>query len=353
MWDQCNSFFLKNLPHHSLEEIRNMALVTFCPGCNVAFRVNATQLQTHSGDVRCGRCQQIFNGFSTLITVSESAIISSQNISVESNIAQEAAIEPVLPDLPVPSRLTTQPEQLTQNLQHIQQDSLPSLQPPCQSHSSIDLETPLTQSDSPVVVDLTSQQTAFQTNLTLTDSNNHNETTEPSPDSLLDDNERSVSKWSQVSLSFANVILLMLLATQITYHYRTELTIIAPESRPMLERYCMLLGCFVPYPQQIEQLGIETSDLQRSETQQPSISTLYAVIRNHAPFPQALPLLQLSLLDANDQLTANRVFTPHEYLLNENQTLQFIEANDDLEIRLDFDSNQIDAFGYRLSLLYL
>lgn len=83
-----------------------MALVTFCPGCNVAFRVNTTQLQTHSGDVRCGRCQQIFNGFSTLITVSESAIISSQNISVESNIAQEAAIEPVLPDLPVPSRLT-------------------------------------------------------------------------------------------------------------------------------------------------------------------------------------------------------------------------------------------------------
>lgn len=115
----------------------------------------------------------------------------------------------------------------------------------------------------------------------------------------------------------------------------------------------MLLGCFVPYPQQIEQLGIETSDLQRSETQRPSISTLYAVIRNHAPFPQALPLLQLSLLDAKDQLTANRVFAPHEYLLKENQTLQFIEANDDLEIRLDFDSNQLDAFGYRLSLLYL
>ena len=331
-----------------------MALVTFCPGCNVAFRVNATQLQTHSGDVRCGRCQQIFNGFSTLITVSESAIISSQNISVESNVAQEAAIEPTLSDLPVSSGLTTQSEPLTQHLQYIQQDSLPSLQPPCQPHSSINLETPLTQSNSPVAVDLTSQKTAFQANLTLTDSNNHNETTEPSPDdSLLDDNERSVSKWPQVSLGFANAILLMLLAAQITYHYRTELTIIAPESRPMLERYCMLLGCFVPYPQQIEQLGIETSDLQKSETQQPSISTLYAVIRNHAPFPQALPLLQLSLLDAKDQLTANRVFAPHEYLLNENQTLQFIEANDDLEIRLDFDSNQIDAFGYRLSLLYL
>lgn len=329
-----------------------MALVTFCPGCNVAFRVNASQLQMHSGDVRCGRCQQIFNGFSTLITVSESAIVSSQNVSLESSVAQNA-VEPALPDLPVPSGLTVQSEQLTQNLQYTQQNSLSSLQLQPQPHSSIDLETPLTQSDSPVAVDLTSQQAAPQTNLALTDSNNHNETTEPLPDSLLDDNERPVSKWSQVSLSFANIMLLMLLAVQITYHYRTELTIIAPESRPMLEHYCMLLGCSVPYPQQIEQLGIETSDLQRSEAQQPSISTLYAVIRNHAPFPQALPLLQLSLLDAKDQLTANRVFAPHEYLPNENQTLQFIEANDDLEIRLDFDSNQLDAFGYRLSLIYL
>lgn len=331
-----------------------MALVTFCPGCNVAFRVNASQLQMHSGDVRCGSCQKIFNGFSTLITVSESTIISSQNVSLELSVSQEAV--PVLSDLSMSSaELTVQPEQSTQNLQHTQQNSLSSLQlqPPCQPHSLTNLETSLTQSGSSVTVDSTSQQAVPQTNLSLTDSNNRNKTTELSPDSSLDDNERSFSKWSQASLSFINIMLLILLAAQITYHYRTELTIIAPESRPMLERYCMLLGCFVPYPQQIEQLGIETSDLQRSEAGRPSISTLYAVIRNHATFPQALPLLQLSLLDAKDQLTASRVFAPHEYLLNENQTLQFIEANDDLEIHLDFDSNQLDAFGYRLSLLYL
>ncbi|GKS68617.1 MJ0042 family finger-like domain-containing protein [Nitrosomonas sp. PY1] len=330
-----------------------MALVTFCPDCGVAFRVNATQLQMHNGDVRCGCCQQIFNGFSTLITVSESAIISSQDISLKSDVALETAVESSLPDLSE----AAQTERSAQHLPHVQQDSLPQHQPQPlsrpQPHSSINLEMPLTQSDAPVTVGLTVQQTASQTNLILADLNDHGEMTESSTDSLLDDHEHSVSKWLQFFLGFANIMLLMLLFAQITYHYRTELTIIAPESRPILERSCMLLGCLVPYPQQIEQLGIETSDLQKSETKQPSTSTLYVVIRNHAPFPQALPLLQLSLLDAKDQLTANRVFAPREYLSNENQVLQFIEANDDLEIRLDFDNSQLDAFGYRLNLLYL
>ena len=51
-----------------------MALVTLCPGCGTTFRVNAVQLQAHSGEVRCGRCHRLFNGFATLITVNESEI---------------------------------------------------------------------------------------------------------------------------------------------------------------------------------------------------------------------------------------------------------------------------------------
>lgn len=51
-----------------------MALVALCPGCNTTFRIHSAQLQAHSGDVRCGRCQRVFNSFSTLITVDESAI---------------------------------------------------------------------------------------------------------------------------------------------------------------------------------------------------------------------------------------------------------------------------------------
>jgi len=80
---------------------------------------------------------------------------------------------------------------------------------------------------------------------------------------------------------------------------------------------------------------------------------MQATIRNHAPFPQALPALQLSLLDAHDQLITSRIFTAQDYLLDQDKSLQFIEPYNEIEIRLDFDSSQLDALGYRLLLLYL
>lgn len=351
-----------------------MALVTFCPSCNTAFRVNATQLQTHNGDVRCGSCQLIFNGFSTLITIHESAIVSSSSAAeINTEIAAPSSTE--LPNLPV---LPTQPSEsrLSKQSQSFQQDSLPSLQPPfqprlqagsevdtlfqtqsqmehqAQTYSSATIENSQQQSESPIGID-SKLQTVAQVPLSSEDSENQHSLTESLADNLLSDNKQPLPYGWQVFFGFANILLVLLLAMQITYHYRTELTMLAPDNRPMLERYCQVLGCSIPYPKKIEQLGIETSDLQKNETGQPVISTLTAVIRNHAAFPQALPILQLSLLNAKDQLTASRLFTPQEYLSNENHTKQFIEAHDDLEIHLDFDNTQLDAFGYRLNLLYL
>jgi len=331
-----------------------MALVTFCPSCNMAFRVNATQLQTHNGDVRCGSCQLVFNGFSTLITVNESAIVSSGSVSeIKDEIAATCASAlpnlPVLPAQPLPSSLSKQP-------QSIQQDTLPSLQPSFQPQLQVESQIAApSETQSPMETDLTSQA-VMPSSLQPEHSENQMMVTETSHDTFLDsmpDDKHPVAYWQQIFFGFANTILLSLLAMQIVYHYRTELTVLAPDNRPVLERYCRLLGCSVPYPQKIEQLGIETSDLQKNETRQPVISTLSAVIRNHAPYPQALPLLQLSLLDTKDQVTASRVFAPQEYLSNENQEKRFIGGHEDLEIILNFDSNQLDALGYHLNLLYL
>jgi predicted Zn finger-like uncharacterized protein len=43
-----------------------MSMVTRCPSCNTAFRVTPRELQAHGGQVRCGRCLTVFDGFSTL-----------------------------------------------------------------------------------------------------------------------------------------------------------------------------------------------------------------------------------------------------------------------------------------------
>ena len=43
-----------------------MSMFTRCPHCDTVFRVTPQQLQVSSGQVRCGRCQEVFDAFSTL-----------------------------------------------------------------------------------------------------------------------------------------------------------------------------------------------------------------------------------------------------------------------------------------------
>ena len=44
-----------------------MSLITRCPSCGTAFRVQAEQLAAHSGAVRCGKCGDMFNGVAALV----------------------------------------------------------------------------------------------------------------------------------------------------------------------------------------------------------------------------------------------------------------------------------------------
>jgi len=44
-----------------------MSLVTRCPGCGTAFRVQSEQLAAHAGAVRCGKCGDMFNGVAALV----------------------------------------------------------------------------------------------------------------------------------------------------------------------------------------------------------------------------------------------------------------------------------------------
>lgn len=52
-----------------------MSLVTRCPSCATAFRVQASQLAAHSGTVRCGKCGELFNGVAALVEQAEEGLV--------------------------------------------------------------------------------------------------------------------------------------------------------------------------------------------------------------------------------------------------------------------------------------
>jgi predicted Zn finger-like uncharacterized protein len=48
-----------------------LSLITRCPVCGTAFRVQSAQLAAHSGTVRCGKCSAVFNGVAALVEEDE------------------------------------------------------------------------------------------------------------------------------------------------------------------------------------------------------------------------------------------------------------------------------------------
>lgn len=153
----------------------------------------------------------------------------------------------------------------------------------------------------------------------------------------------------------ASLLLLIVLVIQAVYTYRTTLAALVPQARPLLETYCAVLLCDVPFPKDVAQLNIESSELQADQTDTPEdagIITLTATIRNHASFSQALPAIELVFTNELDQPLAKRILMPAQYLEKGVSPDQGIAAGQEITVRLFIDNAGLNAVGYKLFLFY-
>jgi predicted Zn finger-like uncharacterized protein len=389
-----------------------MSLITQCPNCATAFRVTPLDLRAHGGDVRCGRCAHVFNGYSMLATLREleparpappeaeqtargiSAVAAEmgkpdhvpepalrQASGVESgspltqpagsSVAQTVAEEAQhgVPPAPVASSsIPATGEQSAEELpvEELRAGEAPSGEPEAAAvpdESSIDRKVG---GKEPVwrIQETDAQQRAF------TAGNGREEPVLRTPEAATQDQEefseesytprayasdKAEIRQNAIAWTFAwalgSLILLFFLAAQAVYLYRAELAVMAPVAKPYLARYCELLDCTIRLPQRTKLLNIETSDMQ-PDTQRPGVITLSATVRNHASYPQAFPLFQLTLIDAKDRPLASRTFLPETYLGHKVEPTDAIAPNNEINISLHLDSGDLNAAGYRLSLLY-
>jgi hypothetical protein len=138
----------------------------------------------------------------------------------------------------------------------------------------------------------------------------------------------------------ASLVLCILLTGQLIYSYRSEISVQE------------LLGCTIPPSQQADLLSIESSDLRSDSAEAPGATTLTAILRNYAPFPQAYPLLELTLTDVQEQALASHIFKPSEYLGREVRSEQTIAPGQEIEVKVHLDTGDLNAVGYKLFLLY-
>ena len=246
-----------------------MALVTRCPNCLTVFRVTPLHLQAHGGEVRCGQCSHIFNGFAALLTMEEPETIkpvktreaakASENtsqLSPDVGISHPEALQ----DGGVPEPVMSEP--------HVS-EPIPSAQNPSEPHTSEPTgsapvkpeaaearapETPAREkpdSRAAKKADKARDRRVAREQIPQTGDAMYAGLEDDMLDNYLP--EHYASRRGQLpeitaAWAVANLFMLIVLVAQIIYAFRSDLAVNMPSTRPFLEQYCKVLQCTVSLP---------------------------------------------------------------------------------------------------------
>jgi len=262
--------------------------LTRCPQCHTGFRVTADTLVLRQGMVRCGQCKAAFNALEHLL----------ESPPAEVPTAEAAESAPAV----------------TTNY------DLFGAAPAAGETTPAGTAAAAAPDDRPAA----------------------------SPRSLLfqDTPRKRAFPWGSL---LGALLACVALAGQATWFYRDKIAAAHPDIKPYLDMACAELGCRIKPPVDPQAISIESSDLQADQANR-AVLILTAILRNRAPFSQALPMLELSLTDAQDQAVARRVLQPDEYAPDVPSPT--IGAGNELQVRVLVDAGSLNANGYRLYAFY-
>ncbi|MCX7169349.1 MAG: DUF3426 domain-containing protein [Proteobacteria bacterium] len=277
-------------------------MITRCPGCSTSFRVTPEQLKAVRGKVRCGQCQQVFNAIDTLL-----------DMAAETNLVTAA-----LPDLLEPAAFPGEPSFFAEPTENI------LVEPADASEPHIELDQP------DAAIDWPAQQI------------------EP----LLHEENETPPRRRTWPWALAAVFALLLLLLQVIVHFRVELGVLLPDSKPFLQALCQPLDCDLPLPRKGDLISIESSDLRPDTNGQ---LMLAATLKNRAPFVQTYPHLELTLTDTDDRPVLRKVLAPADYLPKGLKVDAGFATNGEIAVNLALaheHAANAAATGYRLYLFY-
>jgi len=347
-------------------------MLTCCPACETRFRVTPEQLKVRSGKVRCGKCQTIFNALDSLLEATAQATATppataSPPVAAAAGKptahpaatpvpARSASPSPIArgPSMPAPSGLSALPDTLPPPAAPV------TPVPPATAGGAVAQIDAAPRADTggePDVVEtppcpeevrdaaITHGLVAVRETSEIPGYNKWAEGALTAPVALAE--PPKTTRWPAV---LATLLLLLALAGQAAYHFRSELAIAAPTLRPLLDSACAALACDIPLPRHTDQVSIEASDLQADPAQGGAL-VLTATLKNRAPYAQAWPLLELTLTDVQDSAVLRRVLSAADYLPAKADPTLF-PPNGEVAVRLWLGAKEVGAAGYRLYVFY-
>jgi predicted Zn finger-like uncharacterized protein len=290
-----------------------MSLATRCPICEALFRVTPDQLRARAGQVRCGRCNAVFDGLAHLAPERD-------------HVA------------PPPGAHTGDRGEATPGEFESLDFSLDSGRTP------LDLVTAAP--EDPVAAAVLPERDAQAVPEMPSEP--------PEAADFLADQAAPVHRpWThRWPMAIASALLALLLAAQFAIRNRDELAARYPGLRPLLSAPCAVFGCELGLPRRADRLSIEGDEMIAADPREPSRVTLIATLRNTASFPVAYPHLDLSLQNEREQVLARRTLGPADYLEAETDVPQGLAPNGEVNLRLALDTGTVRADGYRVLVFY-
>ena len=303
-------------------------LVTTCKHCGARFRVTPEQLNLRQGQVRCGECHDVFNGFESLERFpgddTGSRLLAAR--AAKSAHPAPPAVTPPPPPARTPSAVLPEAELA----------DIPDLS-----------DVPDLEAGFPPPAPLAPPAPAVPLGAAPSREPLARAAHAPSLDAFVPEPPAPVSR----AWSFGVVLLVLVLGVQLAYYFRARLAQQYPVLRPSLEAACAAAGCTVPWVNDESALKLEDSELLEVPGK-PGQIALQARIRNLAGSAQEFPYLELTLTDLTGQTAVRRVLRPADYLGRAPKQDEVMAAGSEALLSVRLETGRIRPTGYELLLFY-
>ena len=270
-----------------------MSLITRCPACQTSFRVVPDQLRMSEGWVRCGQCSDIFDAQANLQTATASnppdgdvdVEIAVANSPVSSETEQNRATDAL--DLQTALREVVASRGGRGDTSEAALESLPS-----GSVGKLSVSTKRLPDEPPPSTSDEVQTDEMQEGI-----------------SFLGKGKAPTAKqitWVKVTLAILGLVLLLVLGVQASVFERNRLASFFPDLKPHLQNLCAHLNCTVSTLKQFESVVVDNSTFSR---QRGDTYRFGLVLKNTAAVELAMPAIELTLTDSQDQPLLRKVLT--------------------------------------------
>jgi len=331
---------------------------TQCPYCLTLFRVRAEQLKAADGQVHCGRCNQIFNALHSL---RDSGLHEPPESELHDGLSEGLS----------PSHANGEPSDDVENvsLSQLFKDGMAddvlvqhygnlATGPEAEAGPPKDTdpaEAPFSQNaDEPQLTDRT-REPSFLSRSELS------ETAPPEPDTGekgVEDNPDDIplaggeitttnkhGVGATLGWTFGILLLLAGALVQFTWLERDRLQNY-PGVREALEQVCGLAGCRLEPRRAPDRIRI----LDRSVISHPTTADalqIRLIFSNKAAFPQPYPKLRLGLYSTDNQLVAQRLFNPSEYLSKRSSEHSLLRPDQQVQVEMALEDPGEKVTGFR------